>query len=151
MFVVGVVHRQIRRGVFLAAPPGSIASAVALTSHSGFGMFLVPYDTETGIATKLTPLRFRIDGRTGAIVATDAPGYDFSRGDESDQEDNEKTPALSRGSTAVAAPGPSNGMQEEKRLLAHQRESTIAPLTQAGYSVEPFSPPPRTPDPEHNT
>ncbi|KAL5480378.1 hypothetical protein ACEPAI_1648 [Sanghuangporus weigelae] len=150
MFIVGVVHHRIRKGVFLAAPPGSIASAVALTSHSGFGMFLVPYDNETSIATKLAPLRFRIDERTAAVVATDAPGYDFARGDESDQDDNEKTPALSRGSTAVAVPGVSKGSQEEKRLLGLQRDSTIAPLTQAGYAVEPFTPPQHTSDSGHH-
>lgn len=149
MFIIGVVHRNIRKGVFLGAPPGSIASAVALTSHSGFGMFLVPYDTELGIATKLAPLRFRLEQRTGAIIATDAPGYDFSRGDDSDgyqdRDENEKRPDLSRGSTAIAVSSEETRMS----LLGHQRDSTIAPLKQAGYEIEPFSPPSRSTDPEH--
>ncbi|EJD00434.1 uncharacterized protein FOMMEDRAFT_111992 [Fomitiporia mediterranea MF3/22] len=147
MFFIGVWHRKIRRGVFLGAPPGSIASAVALTSRSGFGELLVPYDDELGIATKLTPYRFRLDYRTGAIMATDAPGYQFAKETYRDNEDNEKPGILSRGSSAKAESSTGN---EETRmsLLDHRRDSSIAPLTQAGYEVEPFSPPSRSPDPE---
>ena len=151
MFFIGVVHHNIRKGVFLVAPPGSIASAVALTSHSGFGMFLVPYDTELSIATKLSPLRFNLDQNTGAIVANDAPGYDDSRSDEG-EENNEKRPGLSRASTTRVGSNddPETDKETRQSLLRHrQRDSTLAPLTQAGYEVEPFSPPSRSPDPEH--
>ncbi len=42
-----------------------------MTSHSGFGQLLVPYDSEKNIEDKLKGLRFRLDKRTGAIVAED--------------------------------------------------------------------------------
>lgn len=55
----------------LAAPPGSIAAVVSLTSRSGFGDLLLPYDDEKTLERKLGGLRFRLDKRTGAIVADD--------------------------------------------------------------------------------
>ena len=64
-----IITRQRRRELLLAAPPGSIASAVALTSRSGFGELLLPYDDEVTLEKKLDGLRFRLDKRTGAIVA----------------------------------------------------------------------------------
>jgi len=64
-----IIHRRARENLLLAAPPGSIASVVALTSHSGFGELLLPYDDELTMKKKLDGLRFRLDGRTGAIVA----------------------------------------------------------------------------------
>jgi len=76
MFFIGVVgllvhlaHRHARRNLWLTSPPGSIASIVSLTSRSGFGELLVPYDDEESIKRKLAGLRFRIDRRTGAILA----------------------------------------------------------------------------------
>ncbi|KAI9450036.1 hypothetical protein BJY52DRAFT_1304974 [Lactarius psammicola] len=53
-------------------PPGSIGSAVALTSHSGFGELLMPYDNALTFSRALAPLRFRLDRRTGAIVVDDS-------------------------------------------------------------------------------
>ena len=64
-----VISWQKRKQLLLAAPPGSIASSIALTSLSGFGTRLVPYDNEHGLKEKLDDLRFRLDKRTGAIVA----------------------------------------------------------------------------------
>ncbi|KAJ7764751.1 hypothetical protein B0H16DRAFT_1525641 [Mycena metata] len=66
-----LISRRQRRNLFLAAPPGSIAAAVALTSRSGFGDLLLPYDDITTIEKKLDGLRFRLDKRTGAILADD--------------------------------------------------------------------------------
>ncbi|KAF7361328.1 hypothetical protein MSAN_01165400 [Mycena sanguinolenta] len=37
-----LINRRQRRNVFLAAPPGSVAAALALTSRSGFGDLLLP-------------------------------------------------------------------------------------------------------------
>lgn len=68
IFVTIFNYRQ-RRGLIVATPPGSIASSVALTAHSGFGDLLFPYDNEETIERKLRGLRFRLDKRTGAIVA----------------------------------------------------------------------------------
>ncbi|KAJ7186789.1 hypothetical protein C8R46DRAFT_1058039 [Mycena filopes] len=66
-----LINRRQRRNLFLAAPPGSIAAAVALTSRSGFGELLLPYDSIETIEKKLEGLRFRLDKRTGAILADD--------------------------------------------------------------------------------
>jgi hypothetical protein len=60
-----------------------LASTVALTARSGFGELLVPYETDETLKEKLDPLRFRLDDRTGAVLAdTDdayAPGKRGSR------------------------------------------------------------------------
>ncbi|KAH9036492.1 hypothetical protein EDB85DRAFT_1940369 [Lactarius pseudohatsudake] len=65
-------HFRERRDIYLAHPPGSIGSAVALTSHSGFGELLMPYDNTPTFSRALAPLRFRLDRRTGAIVVDDS-------------------------------------------------------------------------------
>ncbi|PPQ99836.1 hypothetical protein CVT24_009630 [Panaeolus cyanescens] len=69
--IVQVVSRKQRKKLMLAAPPGSIAAVVSLTSKSGFGDLLLPYDDEKTLERKLRGLRFRLDKRTGAIVAED--------------------------------------------------------------------------------
>lgn len=155
MIFVGIAHHQVRKGVYLASAPGSIASAVTLTSHSGFGMFLNPFDTDASISKKLSPLRFRLDHRTGAILAVDAPGTAAANQkryhDESDNENdvsnskNEKSekPLLSRGSTVLVGSDETSYERETRQsLLGHAR-----PLSQPGYIVEPFTPPPRDESP----
>ena len=64
-----VINLQRRKQLLLGAPPGSIATAIALTSRSGFGELLLPYDDEVTLQKKLEGLRFRLDKRTGAIIA----------------------------------------------------------------------------------
>ena len=134
MLTLGLVHRQIRRGVFLASPPGSIASAVALTSPSGFGMFLVPYDTEINIATKLDSLLFHLDKRTGAIVAVDKPDYDpqvrrpIPRSGSDDLEKVPETEPLRRSGSV--------GSRDSPRA---------SPMIREGLLVEPFTPPGHSP------
>ncbi|KAJ7334785.1 hypothetical protein DFH08DRAFT_879385 [Mycena albidolilacea] len=66
-----LINRRQRRNLFLAAAPGSLAAAVALTSRSGFGDLLLPYDDDLTMEKKLDGLRFRLDKRTGAILADD--------------------------------------------------------------------------------
>ncbi|TDL20468.1 hypothetical protein BD410DRAFT_805027 [Rickenella mellea] len=63
--------RHERKRIYLHAFPGSIAATLALTSRSGFGELLIPYDTEYSMKTKLDGLRFSLDKRTGAIIADD--------------------------------------------------------------------------------
>ncbi|KAI0247423.1 hypothetical protein BJV78DRAFT_1133260 [Lactifluus subvellereus] len=65
-------HYRQRRDIFLAHEPGSIGSAVALTSHSGFGELLMPYDDSAALSRALASLRFCLDRRTGAIVVDDS-------------------------------------------------------------------------------
>jgi hypothetical protein len=66
------LHFRRRRDIYLAHPPGSIASAMALTAHSGFGEVLRPYDNKEAFSRALAPLRFCLDSRTGAIVVDDS-------------------------------------------------------------------------------
>jgi hypothetical protein len=70
-----VQHRRARANLSLTHTPGSIASTVALTGRSGFGDLLVPYETDASLAAKLGPLRFRLDERTGAILADSDDAY----------------------------------------------------------------------------
>ncbi|KAJ7575407.1 hypothetical protein C8J56DRAFT_871477 [Mycena floridula] len=69
--ILHILNRRQRRKLLLMSPPGTIASIVALTAHSGFGQLLLPYDNDETLAHKLRNLRFRLDRRTGAIVAND--------------------------------------------------------------------------------
>ncbi|KAF9478762.1 hypothetical protein BDN70DRAFT_879571 [Pholiota conissans] len=64
-------HRSQRKRLLLASVPGTIASTVALTARSGFGELLLPYDNDQQLEKKLDGIRFRLDRRTGAIVADD--------------------------------------------------------------------------------
>ncbi|KAJ7641417.1 hypothetical protein FB45DRAFT_900170 [Roridomyces roridus] len=66
-----LINRRQRRNLFLAAPPGTLAAAVSLTSRSGFGDLLLPYDNPEVMEKKLDALRFRLDKRTGAVLADD--------------------------------------------------------------------------------
>ncbi|KAF9005096.1 hypothetical protein BDQ17DRAFT_1353790 [Cyathus striatus] len=84
LFLIGLIGiflhifaRRQRRKLLLSAPPGSIASIVALTSRSGFGELLLPYDDEHTLEKKLDGLRFRLDRRTGAIVAEDEEPFEY--------------------------------------------------------------------------
>jgi hypothetical protein len=72
IFCLHFMHFRKRRDIDIPHPPGSIASAVALTSHSGFGDLLAPYDNEAAFSRALAPLRFCLDRRTGAIVVDDS-------------------------------------------------------------------------------
>ncbi|KAJ8597250.1 hypothetical protein M405DRAFT_855738 [Rhizopogon salebrosus TDB-379] len=67
--IVHVLHHRTRRNLWLTSPPGSIAAIVSLTSRSGFGELLLPYDDVTRMNSNLAGLTFRLDSRTGAIVA----------------------------------------------------------------------------------
>ena len=66
------MHFKRRRNIYLAHPPGTIASSVALTAHSGFGELLLPYDDMAAFTHALRPFRFCLDRRTGAIVVDDS-------------------------------------------------------------------------------
>ncbi|KAF7305525.1 hypothetical protein HMN09_00805400 [Mycena chlorophos] len=66
-----LISRRQRRNLYITAPPGTIAGAVALTARSGFGELLFPYDDMPALEKKLEGLRFYLDKRTGAILAED--------------------------------------------------------------------------------
>jgi hypothetical protein len=84
---VHVSHGRVRRKLLLTSAPGSIAATVAMTSRSGFGELLHPYDDEATIRSKLSGLRFYLDQRTGAILADDVE-------DDNDVPDDTKTSLL---------------------------------------------------------
>ncbi|KAF8433924.1 hypothetical protein L210DRAFT_3454427 [Boletus edulis BED1] len=79
-FGVHYLHGRARRRLWLTSPPGSIGAIVSLTSRSGFGQLLLPYDNERQMQERLGGLTFRIDERTGAIVADE----DFGAVESSD-------------------------------------------------------------------
>lgn len=91
--VLHFFHLRIRRrsGLYLTTEPGSIATSIALTSHSGFGQLLYPYDDRDMMEKKLQGFRFSLDKRSGAIVADE---------DETDWEPGFR-PASLRQSLAV--------------------------------------------------
>lgn len=72
VLVLHYLHFRQRRDVYLTHAPGSIASGIALTAHSGFGELLLPYDDQVALARALEPFRFCLDRRTGAIVVDDS-------------------------------------------------------------------------------
>lgn len=72
VLVLHYLHFRQRRDVHLTHFPGTIASNVALTAHSGFGELVLPYDDQAALAHALEPLRFCLDRRTGAIMVDDS-------------------------------------------------------------------------------
>jgi hypothetical protein len=72
VLVLHYMHFRRRRDIYLAHPPGSIASALSLTARSGFGELLLPYDNVPAFSRALAPFRFCLDRRTGAIVVDDS-------------------------------------------------------------------------------
>jgi hypothetical protein len=70
-FVLHLLHFHQRRRIRLAHSPGSIGSAVALTSRSGFGELLLPHETGAELSRALRPHRFCLDGN-GAIIVDDS-------------------------------------------------------------------------------
>jgi hypothetical protein len=57
---------------YLFHSPGSIGSAAALTSNSGLGQRLMPYDDQTACSRALAPLRFCLGRPTRAIVVSNS-------------------------------------------------------------------------------
>lgn len=125
-----VRHRVQRRRLLLATPPGSIASIVALTGRSGFGELLLPYDDALTLERRLDGLRFRLDARTGAIVADDTLAG--ARGDAQ----GAMTALMSGGG---ADEPPDTGFAESSTLLAQQVAAGTLPWER---SWAPASEPP---------
>lgn len=80
--VIHFFNFRQRRELLLAAPPGSIASITALTARSGFGELILPYDDEATLEKKLDGIKFRLDERTGAIVADESEGVPWMDRDD---------------------------------------------------------------------
>ena len=68
MSILQYVHRKKRDKLYLAGPPGSIASDVSLTSSAKFGLLLNARDTDKDMGRKLRGMRFGIEHSTGQII-----------------------------------------------------------------------------------
>jgi hypothetical protein len=112
IFVHSINYRE-RRSLILTAPPGSIASITALTARSGFGELLLPYDNELQLEKKLQGIKFRLDSRTGAIVA---------------DEVSEGVPGMGRDDAMLSLLGKHN-----ERLSQHSTSSQAAYQSAVGY------------------
>jgi len=68
MAILQYVHRKERNKLYLAGPPGSIASDVSMTSSAKFGLLLNAGDTDKDMERKLRDMRFGIEHSTGQII-----------------------------------------------------------------------------------
>jgi hypothetical protein len=79
MAILQYVHRKDRRRLYLAGPPGSIASDVSMTSSARFGLLLNAGDNEKDLERKLHGMRFGIEHSTGQIIVEREDGSDLAR------------------------------------------------------------------------
>lgn len=137
LFLVGLtglfIHllsRRARRQVWLTSPPGSIAAIVSLTSRSGFGELLLPYDDEKTIEKKLSEFRFRLDRRTGAILAEDPQeGMNIGMGSKGGRDD---------AMMSLLGKGPTSEHSLSSTNYARQAASGYPPWQfKTPYDVEP--------------
>jgi len=77
MAVLGIMsqrtHAKLRKDLYLAGPPGTIASALTLTTNAGFFSHLNSRDDPASIERKLEGLRFRLHPITNAITLDGPP------------------------------------------------------------------------------
>jgi hypothetical protein len=107
--IVGIylhaVNRRQTKNIHLAVLPGTIAGTVSLTSRSGWGELLTPYDDILVLEQKLDDLRFTLDKRTGAIIADDYRSEPMRRTDTPDAMSNDQDLRMSL-MTKVESPAP---------------------------------------------
>ncbi|KAH6904972.1 hypothetical protein BKA70DRAFT_1294535 [Coprinopsis sp. MPI-PUGE-AT-0042] len=107
--IVGIylhaVNRRQTKNIHLAVLPGTIAGTVALTSRSGWGELLTPYDDIIVLEQKLDDLRFTLDKRTGAIIADDYRPEPMGRAGTPDAMSNDQDVRMSL-MTKVESPAP---------------------------------------------
>ncbi|OCH83681.1 hypothetical protein OBBRIDRAFT_799665 [Obba rivulosa] len=124
--ILHLLHRYERRKLYLTAPPAY---------HSGAGDLLVPYEDEQGMLRRLAGMRFRLDRRTGAIVAEEVES-----GDEGDG-------MLMRAADMGAGAGAEGEAKREGHASwgsAVSGPAQVLPVD-VPYEYEPFTPPPFTP------
>ena len=66
--VIHIHHYRLRRKLFLSTAPGTIGSAVSLTSQARFGALLNATDSRHDMSRKLKGLRFGNDPNTWQII-----------------------------------------------------------------------------------
>ena len=74
--VIHFLHKSEREPLILQHSPGTIASAVAITSDSDFGQLIHGHQRTEDIIQALRDKRFRIDRTTGKIVVEGEAGYE---------------------------------------------------------------------------
>lgn len=132
-------HHATRSRIYLACPPGTIASAITLTSNSRWTAMIGPADDAAGVTKKLRNLRFRLDPITHHIIVEGEP--------------------LGQPRNAV----PPNAPMLDARMSTYSK-STLTPtpgenkhfsfqagpnMVQSPMSPQPFSPQPYSPQPFH--
>lgn len=155
------VHRKDRSRLYLAGPPGSIASDVSMTSSAKFGLLLNAGDTEKDLERKLQGMRFGIEHSTGQIIVEREDGSSLARYVEEERrrakesmgshEDirlsllsNEKGPGPVHRDTFVGL----RTQNRESRVQTGWRQSAVgsiapslgSPLPSATFSQTKFSP-----------
>ena len=155
-------HRKDRSRLYLAGPPGSIASDVSMTSSAKFGLLLNAGDTDKDMERKLQGMRFGIEHSTGQIIVEREDGSSLARYIEEErrrakqdvryQEDvrvsllsNEKGPGLVHQDSFV---GLRTRTRESHAQQAGWRQSAVgsiapslgSPLPSATFSQTKFSP-----------
>lgn len=66
-------HHGTRNRIYLATPPGTIASAITLTSNSRWTTLIGPADDEASVVRKLRGLSFRLDPISHHIIVDGEP------------------------------------------------------------------------------
>ncbi len=148
--VTHLLHRRQRRNLYLTSAPGTIATIIALSSHSGFGELLYPYDNKKAIREKFANLRFSLDRRTGAIVADE---YEYDEGVDADRSgrtsdagmDDEEKMEMHRMDTLSSLTGEGKNRVGEKQVEGVEPKRQVDPLA-FPYEHEPLIlPPSRSP------
>ncbi|PSR77044.1 hypothetical protein PHLCEN_2v8098 [Hermanssonia centrifuga] len=148
--VTHLLHRRQRRNLYLTSAPGTIATIIALSSHSGFGELLYPYDNKKAILEKFANLRFSLDRRTGAIVADE---YEYDEGVGADRSgrtsdagmDDEEKVEMHRMDTMASLTGDGKNRVGEKQVEGVEPKRQVDPLA-FPYEHEPLIlPPSRSP------
>jgi len=162
MAILQYVHRKDRNRLYLAGPPGSIASDVSLTSSAKFGLLLNAGDTEMDMERKLQGMRFGIEHSTGQIIVEREDGNRLARYVEEDRRRAREDLKYHRGDDVRASLlANEKGRDSFVGLRAQDPESqvkngsrqsvvgSIAPLLgspspSASFSQTKFSPSPQT-------
>ncbi|KZV98940.1 hypothetical protein EXIGLDRAFT_763170 [Exidia glandulosa HHB12029] len=139
-------HHQTRSRIYLACPPGTIASAITLTSNSRWTALIGPADDAASVTKKLRGMRFRLDPITHHIIV---------EGEALGQPRNSVPPnspmldpRISVYSTSTkASPLPTPGT-ENKHFSFQGASAAMAqsPMSAQPFSSQPYMQPPPPPE-----
>lgn len=128
-------HHATRSRIYLACPPGTIASGITLTSNSRWTALIGPADDAASVAKKLRGLRFRLDPISHHIIVEGEPlGQPRNAVPPNSPM---LDPRVSVYSTGSKSPMPTPG---ENRHFSFQGAANT--MVQAPMSPQPFTPQP---------